>query len=459
MKLRAVPEQKQRDASLMNETQNGDCSQLLRPILVALSFIFSLRIIAQYLQLNRDLDGLPRFDLWHTDTMPYPVLLGLQILIFLTMLTVTWGVSPNTRRPRLGRALKIAAFVYALAMFLRMVVGFLELSSSSWFDGAVSSAFHFILAAFLLTLGTLLTAEEPSTFWEHLARKIAAVAAYPILIISGFTMYVWLRDTGAPLLFSSYLSALLGLVGIILHETLAPARKDWRPLLKEVVQDGLFVAFVQIGVPVTLKALTLAILVGVSQSEVVAITGFWPHEAPILVQIMLMLVVAEFFRYWIHRALHVYGPLWRLHAVHHASDKLYTINVGRFHPFDKAIQFLGDTAPFLLLGVSPEVFGTYFVLYAINGFYQHSNAEVKLGPLNYIIAGPELHRWHHSAKISEANSNYGNNLIIWDTIFGTRYLPADREVGRVGIENRNWPNSFRAQLMAPFTTPTDATDK
>jgi len=92
MKLRAVPEQKQRDASLMNETQNGDCSQLLRPILVALSFIFSLRIIAQYLQLNRDLDGLPRFDQWHTDTMPYPVLLGLQILIFLTMLTVTWGV-------------------------------------------------------------------------------------------------------------------------------------------------------------------------------------------------------------------------------------------------------------------------------------------------------------------------------------------------------------------------------
>ena len=161
---------------------------------------------------------------------------------------------------------------------------------------------------------------------------------------------------------------------------------------------------------------------------------------------MLMLIIAEFFRYWIHRALHVYGPLWKLHAVHHASDKLYTINVGRFHPFDKAIQFLGDTAPFLLLGVNAEVFAAYFVLYAINGFYQHSNADVRLGFLNYIIAGPELHRWHHSAKIAEANANYGNNLIVWDTVFGTRFLPSDREVGRIGIGRVTTASSHGREL-------------
>lgn len=390
--------------------------------------------------------------------MPYSVLLGLQILILIAMLAVTLRISHELLRPRLGRALKFAAFVYALAMFLRMAIGVLDLSSSMWFDGAVSTAFHFVLAAFLLTLGTMLTGNDPAMPWEEVARKVASVSAYPVLIIGGYTMFLWLRETGAPLLFSSYLSAFLGLVGIVLHETLAPARENWRPALEEVIQDGLFVAFVQIGVPFTLKALTLVFLVGVSQNEVISNVNFWPHGVPVLVQIMLMLVVAEFFRYWIHRALHVFGPLWRLHAVHHASDKLYTINVGRFHPFDKAIQFLGDTAPFLLLGVSPEVFGTYFVLYAINGFYQHSNADVKLGPLNYLIAGPELHRWHHSAKISEANSNYGNNLIIWDTVFGTRYLPENREVGRIGIGNRNWPNGFRAQLLAPFTMSADVED-
>ena len=444
---------------MTSETQDAARSPLHRPILATLSFMFFLRIAAQYLQRNNDFAGLPTFDLWHSETMPYSVLLGLQILILMAMVAVTLRISHELLRPRLGRAFKFAAFVYALAMLLRLTIGVLDLSSSTWFDGAVSTAFHFVLAAFLLTLGTMLTGNDPAMPWEKAARKVARLSAYPVLIIGGYAMYVWLRESGAPLLFSSYLSAFLGLVGIILHETLAPARENWRPALEEVIQDGLFVAFVQIGVPVTLKALTLVFLVGVSQNDVVLNVNFWPHEAPVLVQIMLMLVVAEFFRYWIHRALHVFGPLWRLHAVHHASDKLYTINVGRFHPFDKAIQFLGDTAPFLLLGVSPEVFGTYFVLYAINGFFQHSNADVKLGPLNYLIAGPELHRWHHSAKISEANSNYGNNLIIWDTVFGTRYLPENREVGRIGIGNRNWPNGFRAQLIAPFTTSTDVEDQ
>ena len=439
--------------------QTASHSPLFRPILGALSFVFFLRIAGQYLQSKIGFAGLPEFDLWHSNTMPYPVLLGLQVLILLTMVAVTLRIRPATARPRLGRVLKISAFVFALALSCRLFIGVLDLSSSAWFDGAVSTAFHFVLAAFLLTVGSMLTANAPALGWEQTARAITRVVAYPIVIIGGYAMYVWLRDTGSPLLFSSYLSAFLGLIGIILHESLVPAREDWRPALEEVIQDGLFVAFVQIGIPVTLKALTLVLLVRASQGEVAAFFGFWPHEAPVLVQIMLMLVVAEFFRYWIHRLLHVYGPLWRLHAVHHASDKLYTINVGRFHPFDKAIQFLGDTAPFLLLGVSPEVFGTYFVLYALNGFYQHSNAEVRLGPLNYIIAGPELHRWHHSAKISEANSNYGNNLIIWDTVFGTRYLPEDREVGRIGIGNRNWPSSFGAQLLAPFTTPTDGPDR
>ena len=204
-----------------------------------------------------------------------------------------------------------------------------------------------------------------------------------------------------------------------------------------------------------LKAAALAAIVALAAGGIAPLHDYWPHEAPLLVQIPLMLVIAEFFRYWIHRTLHVVDPLWRFHAVHHAADKLYTINVGRFHPLDKAIQFLGDTLPFLLLGLAPEVFAAYFVFYAINGFYQHSNADLRLGPLNWIIAGPELHRWHHSAALGESQSNYGNNLIVWDVVFATRYLPKAREVGRLGISNPDWPNGFLGQLAAPFTTPTD----
>ena len=153
--------------------------------------------------------------------------------------------------------------------------------------------------------------------------------------------------------------------------------------------------------------------------------------------------------------MHEFNGLWKFHAVHHASDKLYTMNVGRFHPLDKTIQFLGDSLPFLLLGVSSEIFAAYFVFYAINGFYQHSNADVKLGFLNWIVAGPELHRWHHSTTIAEGHANYGNNLIIWDSFFGTRFLPPERTVSEVGIGNKQWPKGFFSQIIAPLTHPTD----
>jgi sterol desaturase/sphingolipid hydroxylase (fatty acid hydroxylase superfamily) len=64
----------------------------------------------------------------------------------------------------------------------------------------------------------------------------------------------------------------------------------------------------------------------------------------------------------------------------------------------------------------------------------------------------ELHRWHHSPLAAEANHNYGGNLIVWDIVFGTRWLPEDREPPvETGIEELpNFPGSYRALMTAPF---------
>ena len=115
-----------------------------------------------------------------------------------------------------------------------------------------------------------------------------------------------------------------------------------------------------------------------------------------------------------------------------------------------AISASYDALPFVVLGVSPEVLALYFVFYGLNGFFQHCNIEMRMGFLNYIISGPELHRWHHSKFGEESNNNYGNNLIIWDLLFGTWFLPSDREVGDLGLINRNYPLGFMHQLGTPF---------
>ena len=422
-----------------------------RALLLVLAGVFALRVLAQFGLQYISLDALPSFDAWHSETMSYRLLLFWQIAILAVMAWAIASMPFRRPRPRTGQTLVLFGWLYVMVMVGRLGVGAFDLLEHSWFDGAVSTVFHFGLAAFLLVFGEALRGASPT----GLRVRWPAYFSYPLLLIGSYLVFVWLRDTGAPLLFSSYLSVLVGGLGIVLHESFLPARDDWRPHSSDVASDSVFLVLVQVSIPFILKASALAVIVAVANTDLPGLDQYWPSDWPILAQVALMLLIAEFFRYWLHRVMHEADPLWRLHAVHHASEKLYTVNVGRFHPLDKALQFFGDTLPFLILGVGADVFAAYFVLYAVNGFYQHSNAEVRLGPFNWIIAGPELHRWHHSAVIGEGHTNYGNNLIVWDVVFGTRFLPKGRSVERIGIGNRHWPRTFLGQLTAPFTQPTE----
>ena len=56
---------------------------------------------------------------------------------------------------------------------------------------------------------------------------------------------------------------------------------------------------------------------------------------------------------------------------------------------------------------------------AFIGMLTHCNVEMRFGPLSWWFNTPELHRWHHSRDLSEGNKNYGENLMVWDHLFGT----------------------------------------
>ena len=58
------------------------------------------------------------------------------------------------------------------------------------------------------------------------------------------------------------------------------------------------------------------------------IAALWPHGWPIWVQAVLMVLVVDFLRYWLHRAAHENDTLWRLHSVHHSVEQLYWLNTG-----------------------------------------------------------------------------------------------------------------------------------
>jgi hypothetical protein len=143
-------------------------------------------------------------------------------------------------------------------------------------------------------------------------------------------------------------------------------------------------------------------------------------------------------------------PLWRLHEVHHSPEILYALNVGRFHPLEKVLHFGVDTVPFLLLGVAPEVIGGYFLLYAVNGLFQHSNVRLRYGWLNHVVGSAETHRWHHARDPKTASCNFGNTTLVWDHLFGTWHLPSGQAVDDIGIMDKAYPKDFLTQMRAPF---------
>ena len=287
------------------------------------------------------------------------------------------------------------------------------------------------------------------------ADRLIVVLSYPAVITLALGLYAALAAQDLHVAYAAYVAVLAGAALVTLHELNWPCRTEWRPGPGEVGTDMLFMLFVQVALPFLLSISLVIFLAEQLRGGGLTVAGLWPHEWPVAAQAALMLAAADFFRYWLHRAFHRYEFMWRYHAVHHSPHRLYWLNVGRFHPIEKAVQFAVDTLPFALAGVSTEVLAAYFVFYAINGFFQHSNCDVRLGPLNYIVSGPELHRWHHSEFSEESDTNFGNNLIVWDLLFGTRFLPADRGVGRLGLVNRNYPTGFLAQMKTPFVPGLD----
>lgn len=278
----------------------------------------------------------------------------------------------------------------------------------------------------------------------------ADCVTYPAVILGAFILWQATVAAGLPVTVAAYVGVAAGAVAIIVLEQLRPYRRPWQPDRHAIVTDATFLVLVQMLLPVLLSASALFALAAVGRDWDATVRTWWPHDWPIVAQVVVMLLVADALRYWMHRAFHRWPSLWQFHAVHHSPHRLYWLNVGRFHPLEKAVQLAVDSLPFVLLGVSDSVLAAYFVFYAVNGFFQHSNCRVRLGPLNYLISGPELHRWHHSTVIAESDNNYGNNLIIWDLLFGTRFLPAGAEVGDLGLLNRDYPDAFLDQLRSPF---------
>ena len=243
-----------------------------------------------------------------------------------------------------------------------------------------------------------------------------------------------------------------GYVVVVLGERLYPFVSDWNRNHDDIATDAAWAGTTLL--TGTIVRPTSALIGGflAAQFSVWLGSPVWPTDWPVVAQLALALVVVEFFQYWVHRLEHETEWLWRFHATHHSAPRLYWLNAARFHFVDIGLVGLTFTIPLVALGAPESVFALWIVASTVHGICQHANMQIRCGPLNWIFSMAELHRWHHSPLERESNANYGQTLILWDIVFGTRFLPSDRKPPqRVGIAGMSgFPMTWWAQFCSPW---------
>ncbi len=183
-------------------------------------------------------------------------------------------------------------------------------------------------------------------------------------------------------------------------------------------------------------------------------TGFdvWPSEWPLWAQLGMTILIADFGITMAHYASHKIEALWRLHAVHHSVERMYGFNGLMKHPLHQAIELTAGTTPLLLMGMPMEIGALLGFAVAIQLMLQHSNVDMRVGPLIYFWAVAPGHRHHHLAHKVKGDVNFGLFTMIWDHLLGTfvkdRPQPRDGELGVAG--RPDFPVCYAAQFVEPF---------
>lgn len=262
--------------------------------------------------------------------------------------------------------------------------------------------------------------------------KWVSILCYPLVLLTLATVaycavtYQW--DYGPTTFFS-----LLGVVTyFIIMERIIPYKKAWYQTRREWARDGMYFLLVMI-----CGASAQGLIRIGAMSLTVEENGFglWQNA-------VAALLITSFIGYWLHRVEHRGGWLWSVHGIHHVPDKVNLTNNGVVHMFEVVLSALLTQLPLVVLGISEAGMFIAGLFTVLQGYFIHANINVNLRPLHWLIATPELHRFHHSNKMVEAG-NYGAEVMIWDKLFGTSVWHANQESLQIGVvDPSKFPSPF-----------------
>lgn len=239
---------------------------------------------------------------------------------------------------------------------------------------------------------------------------------------------------------------------LIVAERYWSKRKDWLLKPSEMAEDAFWLAFAGIlWIPLYSDYYETPISEGIrTLRDMTPLNISMQPESAIglVVAALSIMIISSFVYYWLHRVQHESRFWWRMHATHHHITKMGCMRGDRTHPLEYLALALGTPIALALLGASDHVMAVAGAFSIWNGILNHSNLPLKPMPVyDWVFATAQQHHVHHAHALTQSNSNYGCNIILWDRLFGT--YCADTEVGQIGAGKAE-PLPIRVQLAMPF---------
>ena len=153
-----------------------------------------------------------------------------------------------------------------------------------------------------------------------------------------------------------------------------------------------------------------------------------------------------------HLTMHKFSPLWRVHRVHHSDVHVDITTTFRQHPIESIWRFSLTTGLAFLLGLPPAAIAIYRLVSGLNALFEHMNVRL-WEPLDRLVSvlfvTPNMHKMHHSRKMAETDSNYGNVFSVFDRVFRTFTQPRlpGLDYGLIGFDGGD---SVGKLLAMPF---------
>ena len=181
------------------------------------------------------------------------------------------------------------------------------------------------------------------------------------------------------------------------------------------------------------------------------VTGPLP-SLPMAVQWLVVLAVTELTFYAVHRLMHTWPALWRLHRAHHAPAEMDWLAGFRKHAGEGLLHGLAPLPVLVLLGPSIEVMLFHTLLGVVLTGFTHLNSSLRLGWLERVIVTPRVHAWHHAVTVEDQRRNLAGKLTPLDRLFGS-WNPVAGWPAAIGLPDRasardSWRTTHRLRSGA-----------